>query len=682
MSLSSMTPLLIALLLISGLRAYTYDAFSASIPPGDVGALYSSYYTNLQTFLPCTLTGRVSSTLKSPVTVPVGCVPFQGGSFFSTVFPLSLSSANELSVACRAGTVASNNTLEKTFGGFQAGRPAEGIILVLSAAAVSGEIRYYNLSCIVQSVELWNSLVATAPVLGEHVSGIVVNDATVTFFGKSLSSYNDVASNSLLWSAHRGVSLILLRTSISDVALSEFEAVVRAAHYNLASADVTIATPMAVQYVGQMASAASINSSCLADATCQPIGGLNMIGTTASSAWSLTENSNDSFVKTTPDGSVAIVVSSSSVGLFHDAIPAADAAASGIVAALLAVDALVRAYGDALSSNHSAPQLFAMFLVGEEYNLTGSSRLVEEASAFVCHQFPAEASAAVVDCTYPNYRNLNFTTVNVSAIRHFIQIEQVGNSSEPLRVHVDLSLNSTITQAEANHAFAAVAGVEGASSVALPASSPLLSFMGHNDALSSYSLISRYDARYANPLLFTPSDVSSELSIDAVKDAASRISLVVASLLGRSGTDLIVNATLAAELWYCFTENFDCLSLGGSGASVVTPNYYTSVFQYDAIVQPYQSLIQTQLLQQSGSISAPLNVFATHAFSIGATYEDTAVGTFGFNGNSTSVWVESNWGAIGSRVATITSATGYELMAFGIIVNVCVFAGLYCSYLR
>jgi hypothetical protein len=681
MSLSSMIPLLIVLLLVtSGLHAYTYDAFSASIPPGDVGALYSSYYTNLQTFLPCTLTGRVSSTLKSPVTVPVGCVPFQGGSFFSTVFPLSLSSANELSVACRAGTVASNNTLEKTFGGFQAGRPAEGIILVLSAAAVSGEIRY-NLSCIVQSVELWNSLVATAPVLGEHVSGIVVNDATVTFFGKSLSTYNDVASNSLLWSAHRGVSLILLRTTISDDALSEFEAVVRAAYYNLASADITIAKPMAVQYVGQMASAASINSSCLADTTCQPIGGLNMIGTTASSAWSLTGNSNDSFVKTTPAGSVAIVVSSSSVGLFHDAIPAADAAASGIVAALLAVDALVRAYGDALSANHSAPQLFVMFLVGEEYNLTGSSRFVEEASAFVCHRFPAEVSAAVVDCAYPNYRKLNFTTVNMSAIRHFIQIEQVGNSSEPLRVHVDLGLNSTITQAEANHAFATVAGVEGASSDALPASSPLLSFMGLNDALSSYSLFSRYDAGYANPFLFTPSDVSSELSIDAVKDAASKLSLVVASLLGRSGTDLIVNETLAVELWYCFTENFDCLSLGGSGASVVTPNYYTSVFQYDSIVQPYQALIQTQLLQQSGSVSAPLQVFSTHAFSTGATYEDTVVGTFGFYGNS-SVWVESNWGAIGSRVVTITSATGYELMAFGIILNVCVFAGLYCSYFR
>lgn len=679
MSQKSSLRIIVVALSLSSLHALTYDAFSASIPTGDVSALYSSYYTNLQTFLPCTLTGYISNVLDSPKTIPVGCVPYQGGSFFSTVFPLPIASTNDIVVACVAGVRPSNETLHVAFGSFRAGRPAEGIHLVLSDAAVGANEAPYNLSCIVDAAQSWNAMLLESPNVGEHISGVVVNDATVSFFGNPFNSYSDAAQSSLLWASHPGMSLLLFRTSTSDTALVEFEQVVRMAFYNLASGDFTVASPMAIQYIGEMSSASSVNSSCLADATCQPIGGLNMIGTTASSGWSLTShNSNDSFLKTTPPGSVAIVVSSSSVGVFHDAIPAADSSASGIVAALLAVDALVRAFGDSISTNSSAPQLFAMFLVGDEYQLMGSARFVEESSAFVCHRFPNDKATAVVDCAFPNYQALNFTTVNISAIRHFIEIEQVGNASEPLRVHVNQQHNTSLAQGEANLAFSTVGSVAGSSSATFPATSPLLSFLAHNDAMSSYSLVSRYDVDYANPFLFTPSDVAKELSINAVRDAASRIASVVSLLLGQDPANpaLNVNNTLASELWYCFTENFDCLSLGGSGTNVIPPNYYTSVFQYDSFVQPYQALIQSQL-----SLQSALAVFPTHAFSTGATYKDSMIATFGLNGNS-SVWIESNWGAIGSRLAAVTSTTGYELMAFGIVLNLCVVAGLYWSFVR
>jgi hypothetical protein len=660
----------------------SYDAFSDAIPSGDVGSLYSSYFVNLGSMLPCTLTGQVmlSPVTGRPVTNVVGCSPMYDANFFSALYPLTIQIANRaLDGICRSGSPLSVNgtqVLWDLWGDIPPPHdPAQGIFLVLSSTEQMNTL--YNLSCILSCVEAWNRFGSN------RITGIMMDAQTVSLFGAPLTTSADVATNHLLWVSH-SVALLLFETLANDAARVEFQQVVQRAYFNIDAHQASVgsgSSVVAAQYIGTMYASTSTNaSSCLAESTCLPLGGISVVGTTAVSSWA-TDSDNNRFVKQTPPGSVAIVVSSTGLGLFHDAIPAADASASGIVAALLALDALTREFGTELTQNTSAPQLYGVFLVGEEYNRTGSSRLVDEMANFVCQRFPADPASSF-DCAFPIYRSLNFTSVNVSNIHHFIELEQVGfNASikgvNSLYYHVQQTFNNTVLQEEANRLLFRQ-GIVPSSSGELPTNSPLRSFLESNKQRASYTLISRYDVDYSNPFLFTPSDIADHLTLEAVVEAAESLAAVVGHLLGGpTASPVVVNATLAAELWFCFTENFNCPSLRANGmsGSILRPNYYTSVFQYDIAVQPYQVLIQTQLARSD------LRAFRVHALSIAAMYRDTPAVSFEYEPSSGTVWVESNWNPVGCRLVVLETSVGeYGLLTVAIFLNVCVVIALRIRY--
>ena len=179
-------------------------------------------------------------------------------------------------------------------------------------------------------------------------------------------------------------------------------------------------TPM---YMAPLNNIVNSTSSCITDGTCMTLGGMSVIATTAQTDWTQQSDSSAPWTQRTPDGSVALMVSSSSLGLFHDDIPAAEASATGIVASLLALDAVIRQYAvNGYLGQSSFPQVYVFFFVGEEYDRIGSGRLLRDTQNFTCVRVSGDNRT----CNFP-YTTLNFTTVNFEHIQHFIHVEQLGS---------------------------------------------------------------------------------------------------------------------------------------------------------------------------------------------------------------------------------------------------------------
>lgn len=614
-----------ALHLFSGSLSCPLNGFSTNPPvTGEVSKLYKEIFSDVACASPCTLTGRITRLENGSYrTTPMGCLPQNGGFAIATLVPIDWETYRYIDGWCTNGTdetlanalnvvtAASTSTLQESI----------GLAYILGGSLSNSNGTLYSFDCIHRFVSMWNKGNGSSPVR------LVVARSETFEMRAGNPSFNATISavTTLLIDTF---SLLLFPTSLWSEAVQQFESVVRLAMLNSvdSQSSATLLSPLpALDLVAPMyMTFGSGSTTCLDDSTCLPLGGENVIGTTARSEWKFI---GADFIKETPARSVAIVVSSTSPGFLHDVIPAADSVVSGIVATLLVLDCLTRS----LTFEQHLPQLYTFFLPAEEYGHVGSSRLITETSNFHCTRFSENGG-----CDFPRYAMLNFTTIDLTKIDHFVEVQQVG-FGDNLFFHT-LSTQSPQQQFAAD-AFSS-AGMIGSTS-SPPSLSPLFEFssLGVNH---SYSLISRFDDRYVNPNLFTPNDT--HISFNQVMGASKNLAKAIASLLSLSGTLLPINESLGEILLDCFSSDLNCAAFSNNNDQEIrTPNYYSSVFTYSP--NSRDNLI-SRVLRSFG-----LQSFFSHAFSTKLDYVDSDEVLFRYSNTTSSgeVWVESNWGLMGLR---------------------------------
>eukprot|EP00658_Telonema_sp_P-2_P042145 TRINITY_DN30218_c0_g1_i1.p1 TRINITY_DN30218_c0_g1~~TRINITY_DN30218_c0_g1_i1.p1 ORF type:complete len:287 (-),score=54.56 TRINITY_DN30218_c0_g1_i1:25-885(-) len=175
-----------------------------------------------------------------------------------------------------------------------------------------------------------------------------------------------------------------------------------------------------------------------------------------------------------PNGSIAILVTKASGGMFHDnGIPGASSVAPDLAAVLAAIDAISRASGGGgivaslLQNTSMIGHLYFFFLTGEEYGFMGSGRFLKELESFKCsigngraarqnntNESSTTSATTPVDCEFPYYWFTNFTSINLDRFSHFISVEgvlddlavdDINAATVPFYAYTDSRLSSSTT---------------------------------------------------------------------------------------------------------------------------------------------------------------------------------------------------------------------------------------------
>eukprot|EP00667_Euglena_gracilis_P004752 EG_transcript_4782 len=306
---------------------------------------------------------------------------------------------------------------------------------------------------------------------------------------------------------------------------------------------------------------------CLADRRCQPLGG----GT----AWAtLRPVANDRIQR----GIVAAMCSVSSSGLFHEAVPAADAVVSHAVAMLAAFDALLQAPTDSLQK-----EILFLFFPGEDYGYLGSTRFLKDISdPYNCSTDGDDKNQLA--CKKPYIPTNEYRKVDPQKFKFLLDVNQVGHpDSDGLYVHALRDTEATaalVSALRANGARAAPVGKRGS-----PPSS-LLPFLLHPGvpASAGAAVLAGYSTEYVNPYYSSIYDDVTQVSPAKVVRAAEVTARTLWAVAGGSATTTIaVDEKLVADLLHCLTENFRCSlvkSLFPGGDPPKRATWYVGAFQH------------------------------------------------------------------------------------------------------
>lgn len=230
--------------------------------------------------------------------------------------------------------------------------------------------------------------------------------------------------------------------------------------------------PAAVMAAADAGSRIAPTCLSLAHLSCLPIGGESVWATTRAEQPSAIDEPAEAarVEKNVPQRTILLVASTSSSGQFQESVPAADDAASGLVATAAVVDAIKRVVGNYLRTSADVnvsetvngttsyrtlkwtpTQIAVLFAMGDGYDNMGSARFIKELHEGVgfCRAMPSQTSPDRLSCRIPWMDSTNFTSMNFSDFTHIIHIDQVGRpapSGPPLFVHEERTYRSS-TQA-------------------------------------------------------------------------------------------------------------------------------------------------------------------------------------------------------------------------------------------
>jgi nicastrin len=366
---------------------------------------------------------------------------------------------------------------------------------------------------------------------------------------------------------------------------------------------------------------------------CQPLGGL--------STWASTEplvakpTKKVIMATTNIDGS----------SLFHELVPAANAAASGVVAILAAAEALS---GVNLQKNgvlKMVPDLknaiaYSLFQ-GETWDQIGSRMFVNDIQRFqtaaTC-EVPVDAKASPTGeemCLNPLRRSMAFKQLAGAKVQTVIAVEQVGIQAAPagtskLYLH-PLTVSTEELSVDIADKACAASKCDGSltAPTGLPPPTPADSFTKlrtKDGSAGSFNSIvmSRYGLQYAEPNYFQSQydNISATgPTFDAfsanVADAATQLARTLYYLADNNSTSaselnkIKVNASLVGELVTCIIGNWECDLMNSYLASTYFNLYKSGKFeafpQFDIV--PSNSETKPSLYTSVASISTiPFNI--------------------------------------------------------------------------
>lgn len=714
--------LLLLSLLLGSCHAEEYDGYSRLKPGDPYAALYDQFYTNLRKAHPCVLTGNVFGYQN--VRGWVGCAP-PLNAIKSMLYPITPAAAAQLSAECTAGL--SNSSLRQMI-------PSSVGSVILAFAPYESEVpkaHVYNLNCVLRHVLMLPSGAVVGVLLHMDLTdtsamGAPIPQRAFSPYGSASWAWNTVNASNFMWNLLNMTIIALPRTQGAISEDTDWQQVRKASFYNKAKQNgIDNEFPQYVtqtnfgMYMARRLYPPEKRLSCLSEPspTCLPIGGQSVWGSSNTEQPSQRPNPPPDRIQ-----DIAVIVSSSSTAYFHDLVPAADGAGSGIVSMMLIADAFASSgiLRDFVRANQGrSPNLYFFAFYAEDYGLTGSGRFVKELQSFNC---TFRANNTNLACTFPLYQLANFTSVNITSFRHVIQIEQVGIGGA-LFYHVDSAQSATsVAQQRINQLFEDN-GATRSSTPQLPPNS-IFSFLqdpSFRATLDNRSLttISAYNTQYP-PQFQSPQDVAANVNLTNVVRSAQLVMDVIRELLQESAVENhiayvfprpVVNTSLASLLWACvgvdrgacdvWSDELNAPSTGGE------PNFYPGVFQFYSNTAYHQTLIRNFLVDRLKSdedvwtvpkCSCPLwalcqkgrcvraHAFYHHAFSPSLEYVNAPPIYFN-QSNATlmsgEVWVESFWsGDMGARVMMVDSDRhNYLVLASGMVTAaLCVLLGLFVSF--
>jgi nicastrin len=306
---------------------------------------------------------------------------------------------------------------------------------------------------------------------------------------------------------------------------------------------------------------------------CQPLGGI--------STWATTEPL--SLPKAAAKKVIMATANIDGSSLFHDLVPAANAAASGVIAILAAAEALSGVNIKANGLTKTVPELkntiAYSLLQGETWDQIGSRNFVNDINRFqtssTC-QVPVPATASPTGeemCLNPLRRSLAFKKLTGDKIAHLIAVEQVG-IGEKISLHPHDTSAVATAATIANSACASGTCTKLAFNPGLQPPTPVDSFAKlfkkQGTSTTKSMVFSRYADKYAEPNYFQSQydniTTAPELESYAAKvaDAATQLARTLYYLADDSSTSsteldkIKVNSTLVTELTQCIIGNWEC----------------------------------------------------------------------------------------------------------------------------
>lgn len=250
---------------------------------------------------------------------------------------------------------------------------------------------------------------------------------------------------------------------------------------------------------------------------CLPLGGQSVLAY----AGTPPPSSND-------DGSFAardlvlLATSIDATAVFHDAAPGANAAASGLMATLLAARLIGKAVDRDTLDSYSKQIAFGFFQ-GETYGYMGSRSFLRDRSypGLTCQNKVGDG------CAYPLRPNLNF--LHGGKVASMLAVDQVGVLSTANTLYVHATDNDDGNVANVLYQFD---GVQKSNAGNIPPS-PLVSLVELSEAAIGGAVLSGYDDAYADPGDYqSQRDTVEQIDLDAIRQAAvlvARTGLAVAA---------------------------------------------------------------------------------------------------------------------------------------------------------
>lgn len=714
---------------------YLYNGYANAAPAYPRGKLYDRFYYNLPSMLPCVTTGDVFKsdanggwTSVSPYRGTVGCQPPSSPTYLG-MFALPPEAAALMHSECDSGAAPSTWTaLRDAIPSNQ-----EDITVVMlpplrnSGAPSSAPL--YNLRCMLRQFDVVNTL-HDGPVRGfvavrsiTNTSGMGASSPLrfVSPYGGSQHEWNP-RGDGQLWHGRNLTAMILnLPLNAPEVRRIQRDAYFNTQRYRDSTSDVVsprfvTETNFAMRQVKLPLPTPAQSCLTLEIPSCLPVGGMSVWATTQHRipSWQNRDTPNMTRTPLTRRGSIAIMVASTSTAFFHDLVPAANGAASGIVSLMAVINAVSRAYLQTLRYSDIAPQLYFFFFAAEEYGLAGSGRFVKEVATFECESYPTE-NTTEFGCMFPNYKFLNFTSIDLDAFDHFISIDQVGVGDD-LFFHMDEAVFAASAAQQRVAAVLQSLGIRRSAVSQVPPTS-LLTMLKHfnvsSRAAKSFTALTAYDTQFSDTRYQSTQDTADNANASLVLRSAQVIAdlattlvndkLPVASSLPRA----VINATFGLILWDCMAVNAHCDYFRDTfnfRPPFAEPNYYPSVFAFYQQISVQQQFIfyfaADQLKDTSGAFDNstcpcsswydvclwgkcyPFQSFLHHSFSPALDYVNSA--PIYFNQTDTAlgaaheIWVESFWETdIGARITAIeTNKSSGLILMCGILVVLVTALGL------
>lgn len=287
---------------------------------------------------------------------------------------------------------------------------------------------------------------------------------------------------------------------------------------------------------------------CLRDGLCVPIGNFNVW---ASLGGPRAQNLSKPIVLAT--------ATLDANALFHTLARGADAHASGLVALLVAADAVAKLGWTELSKLDK--QIVVTFFNAETFDLIGSRSFVKDTSgSFKCER----ASSNGRFCIKPFRSDRAFENIALDKVEALLELSQVALEQQPLvfaHSHSTSAAHSLLSHLRSASASSGIE-VRTPSNVShrLPPSSAW-SFVSQVPDIDAI-VLAEHDAAYSNAFYHSVLDrnitANAAHRLCQLSTMTARTLLLSAGASNSTAASVSSNCTHIDELLYCLTSNFDC----------------------------------------------------------------------------------------------------------------------------